>query len=283
MSPGVNVESISAALHLDVHTGIWRTKVDAAGSVAYPPHQNACFRLEDGSFWFSHRNACLITAVRRFPPDGFILDVGGGNGFVARGLIDAGYETVLLEPDNDGARNARQGRQLPTVINATIEAAAIRPGSVPSLGLFDVLEHIEDDRAFVHHLHDIMRPGGLLYLTVPAFDWLWSMSDVDAMHFRRYTRRSLTGVLTGAFDVLYCTCLFQRLVPLTVLARALPYRAGLARQKPPDAYEREHAVGRKRLSEIFSRMLNHEIRAIAAGKSLPVGSSLLVVARRRHN
>jgi len=278
--PGVNVESISTALHLDVQTGIWRADADAAGPIAYPAHHNdACFRLEDGSFWFTHRNKCLITAVRRFPPDGFILDVGGGNGFVARGLIDAGYETALLEPGRDGARNARHTRQLTTVINATIEAAAIRPGSVPNVGLFDVLEHIEDDRTFVHQLHDIMRPGGLLYLTVPAFDWLWSRSDVDALHFRRYSRRTLASVLAG-FDVLYTTYLFQRLVPLTVLVRALPFRAGLARAKPPEAYEREHAVGRNRLADMFSRMLNHEIRAIAAGKSLTVGSSLLAVARR---
>ena len=283
MSPGVNVESISDALHVDVKTGIWRADTDTAGPLSYPSHQNdACFRLEDGSFWFTHRNKCVLAAVRRFPPDGFILDVGGGNGFVARGLIDAGYETALLEPGGDGARNARQSRQLPTVINATIDEAAIRPGSVPSVGLFDVLEHIEDDRAFVHRLHDIMRPGGLLYLTVPAFSWLWSMSDVDAMHFRRYTRRSLADVLAGDFDVLYATYLFQRLVPVTVLVRALPYRAGLARPKPPEAYEREHAVGRRRLAETFSRMLNHEVRAIAAGKSLAVGSSLLVVAAR-HN
>jgi len=282
MSPGVNVESMSAALHFDVETGIWRANASIAGPISYPAHQNdACFRLENDSFWFTHRNKCVITAVRRFPPDGFILDVGGGNGFVARGLIDAGYETVLLEPGGDGARNARQGRQLPTVINATIDEAAIRPGSVPSVGLFDVLEHIEDDRTFVHRLHDIVRPGGLLYLTVPSFNWLWSMSDVDAMHFRRYTKRSLTDVLAGDFDVVYATYLFQRLVPVIVLVRALPYRVGLARPKPPDAYEREHAVGRRRLSEMFSRMLNHEVRAIAAGKSLAVGSSLLVVAVRR--
>jgi SAM-dependent methyltransferase len=279
----MNVESISTALHFDVETGIWRARTAGAGAISYPAHQNAaCFRLEDGSFWFKHRNKCVITAVRRFPPDGFILDVGGGNGFVARGLIEAGYEAALLEPGGDGARNARQGRQLPTVINATIDEAAIRPGSIPAVGLFDVLEHIEDDRTFVHRVHDIMRPGGLLYLTVPAFNWLWSVSDVDAMHFRRYTKRTLTDVLAGDFDVLYATCLFQRLVPVTALVRALPYRAGLTRPKPADAYEREHAVGRRRLAGIFSRMLNHEVRAIAAGKSLTVGSSLLVVAVRRH-
>jgi len=276
----VNVESLSDGLRLDPETGIWRT--NRAEGISYPADQNdACFRLEDGSFWFTHRNRCIITAVRRFPPDGFILDVGGGNGFVAEGLIGAGYETALLEPGGAGARNAREARRLPTVINATIVEAALRPNSVPNVGLFDVLEHIEDDRAFVRHLSHIMRPGGFLYLTVPSFNWLWSTADVDAMHYRRYTKRSLTDVLAEGFDVLYATCLFQRLVPLSLLMRALPYRLGLSRPKPEHAYEREHAVGRTWLAELLGRMLDHEVATIAAGKSLAVGSSLLVVARRR--
>jgi len=287
MSPGdelgVNVASFSDALHFDAATGIWRTNVAAAESISYPADQNdACFRLEDGSFWFTHRNRCIVTAVRQYPPSGFILDVGGGNGFVARGLIEAGFATVLLEPGGMGAQNARDARRLPTVINATLDEAAIRPGSVPSVGLFDVLEHIEDDRGFAHQLAGIVRPGGLLYLTVPSFNWLWSTADVEAMHYRRYTRRSLTDSLASGFDVLYATYLFERLVPLFALMRALPYRVGFTRPKSGHAYEREHAAGSQRLADALGRMLNHEVAAIAAGKSLAVGSSLLVVARRRH-
>lgn len=286
MSPaddsGVNITSLSAALHFDEQTGIWRANAAPAADLSYPAdHNAACFRLEDGSFWFTHRNRCIIAAVRRSPPDGFILDIGGGNGFVAQGLIDAGFETALLEPGLAGAHNAKQSRRVPTVINATIDEAAIRPGSVPNIGLFDVLEHIDDDRLFVRRLYDIIRPGGRLYLTVPAFDWLWSMSDVDAMHYRRYTRRTLTDVLTGCFEVLYATYLFQRIVPLSMLLRALPYRIGLARPgRAADLYEREHAVGRRSLAGVLNRMLDHEVTAIAAGKSLFIGSSLLVVARR---
>ena len=285
MSPAddsdVNMALLSDALHLDENTGIWRANVAAAGDVSYPAdHNAACVHLEDGSFWFTHRNRCIIAAVRRFPPDGFILDIGGGNGFVARGLIDAGFETALLEPGCAGAHNAKQSRRVPTVINATIDEASIRPGSVPNIGLFDVLEHIDDDRLFVRRLYDIIRPGGFLYLTVPAFDWLWSMSDVDAMHFRRYTRRTLTAVLTGGFEVLYSTYLFQRLVPFSMLLRAVPYRLGLARPGRADVYKREHAVERKRLAGVLRWMLDHEAAAIAVAKSLVVGSSLLVVARR---
>ena len=286
MSPGadvaVDVASLSDALHFDATTGLWRANGVAAGPLSYPADQNAaCFRLEDGSFWFTHRNRCLVAAVRRFQPDGFILDVGGGNGVVAQALIEAGYQTALLEPGGVGAQNAKNSRGLPTVINATIDDAAIRQGSVPNAGLFDVLEHIEDDRQFVHRLHDIIRPGGLLYLTVPAFDWLWSMSDVDAMHYRRYTTRSLTAVLSGLFEVLYSTCLFSRLVPLSIVVRALPYRLGVARPKPAHIYEREHAVRRQGLAGIFARVLDHEVRAIDMGQSLRIGSSLLMVARRR--
>ena len=278
---GVNMALLSGALHLDERTGIWRANVAAGTDVSYPAdHNAACFQLEDGSFWFTHRNRCIIAAVRRFPPDGFILDVGGGNGFVAQGLIDAGFETALLEPGCAGAHNAKQARRVPTVINATLDEAAIRPGSVPNIGLFDVLEHIDDDRRFARRLSDIIRPGGFLYLTVPAFDWLWSMSDVDAMHYRRYTRRTLTDALTGGFEVLYSTYLFQRLVPLSMLSRALPYRIGLARPGRTELYERQHAVERRRLAGVLRWMLDHEVTAIAAGKSLVIGSSLLVVARR---
>lgn len=270
---------MSDALWFDADAGVWRARDTPA--IAYPAgHNDACFRLEDRSFWFNHRNRCITAAVARFPPAGPILDVGGGNGYVTRGLIDAGYDAMLLEPGADGARNARVARGVPTVICATLEEAAIRPGSVPAVGLFDVLEHVEDDRAFVERLHGIVQPGGLLYLTVPSFQWLWSISDVDAMHFRRYTRRSLAAVLAGRFEWLYGTYLFERLVPVFLLMRTLPYRAGLARPKPAEAYQTDHAAGGGRLSVLFERLIANEVRAVAGGRSLRVGSSLLVVARR---
>lgn len=274
----MNPESLSDGLWFDQQAGLWRAHHVSA--VTYPADDNAaCFRLEDGSFWFNHRNHCITAAVRRFDPGGFILDVGGGNGFVARALIDAGFEAVLLEPGLVGASNGRERRGLPTVINATMEDAAIRAGSVPSAGLFDVLEHIEDHRSFVDQLHTIVRPGGLLYLTVPAFTWLWSTSDVDAMHFRRYTRESLADVLAGRFDVIYGTYLFRRLVPAFFLARTLPYRLGLSRLKAPN-YQAEHSSRNATMSATLMRLLASEVDAIQSGRSFNLGSSLLVVARR---
>ncbi len=92
------------------------------------------------------------------------------------------------------------------------------------------------------------------------------MSDVDAMHYRRYTRRSLGEVLAGRFDVLYSTYLFQRLVPVSFLIRALPYAVGLARPKPASAYEADHASGRKRLADALNRLLEHEVSRDCCGE-----------------
>jgi hypothetical protein len=47
--------------------GVWRAR--AVSRIDYPDEANEfCFAIEDGSFWFQHRNAVIVDAVRRFPP-----------------------------------------------------------------------------------------------------------------------------------------------------------------------------------------------------------------------
>jgi 2-polyprenyl-3-methyl-5-hydroxy-6-metoxy-1,4-benzoquinol methylase len=90
--------------------GIWRSGGRGkVAEVSYPNEGNRdCLGIEERSFWFSHRNRCIAATVGKFPPQGAIFDIGGGNGFVARGLAEAGFEVVLVEPGEEGARNARQ-------------------------------------------------------------------------------------------------------------------------------------------------------------------------------
>ena len=74
--------------------GIWFSRRSA--SVCYPASGNAeCLAVEEGSFWFRHRNCCIVSLVRRYPPKGCFLDSGGGNGFVSKGLTAAGFACAL--------------------------------------------------------------------------------------------------------------------------------------------------------------------------------------------
>jgi SAM-dependent methyltransferase len=275
----MDIAGLSDALSFDRDTGIWSSA--RAASVAYPESGYAtCFSIEDASFWFRHRNRCILAAVRKYAPSGFILDVGGGNGYVARALIDAGFDTVLLEPGPEGAQNAKRGRAVPDVICASLEDAAIHDGVVPAVGMFDVLEHIDDDRAVAAQLHRIVRPGGYWYLTVPAFNWLWSGADNDAQHYRRYTHATMAAALEGHFRIVYLTALFERLVPAFFLSRALPYAIGL-RGRSDALLKAEHQPGGATGTALLERFLAHETRCIARGRSLRIGSTLLVVAQRK--
>ena len=274
----MHIESLSSSLRFDFERGIWTS--DRAAKVAYPEGDHAtCFALEDSSFWFRHRNRCIVAAVNRHRPNGFILDIGGGNGYVARALIDAGFETVLLEPGPDGAQNARRVRQIPDVICSSLEDAELRDGTVPAVGMFDVIEHIEDDRGVVAEVHRILRPGGWFYITVPAFNWLWSGADAEALHFRRYSQATMRAALADRFDLAYITTLFERLVPAFFLARTLPY--ALVLRGRSRRFQAQHQPGGATGTVWLERLLAHEVRRIEAGRSLRWGSTLLIVARRR--
>jgi SAM-dependent methyltransferase len=63
---------------------------------------------------------------------------------------------------------------------------SIAPGSLDGIYTLNVLEHIENDRAILSSLHDCIRPGGQLYIYVPAFQSLFSAMDRKVGHVRRY-------------------------------------------------------------------------------------------------
>lgn len=274
----MEIVEIATNLRLD-EDGIWAAP--DRPPIPYPEHGNEdCLAIEPDSFWFRHRDACLLEALSAFPPGGDLLDIGGGNGFTARTLERSGYPTILLEPGPAGARNARKGG-LERVICATLEGAGFRSGCLRAVGLFDVLEHMEDDAAFLREIARTLVRGGRMYLTVPAHSLLWSAEDDYAVHHRRYTLRGLRSRLREAgFAVELGTYIFAALVAPILLMRSLPSRLGLRRKHDPVRNRREHRLGRGFLSRSLQRLLELELSRLRRGKGIPFGASCLVVARR---
>jgi 2-polyprenyl-3-methyl-5-hydroxy-6-metoxy-1,4-benzoquinol methylase len=260
--------------------GIWQNPSTQA-AISYPQDGNAfCYALEENSYWFQHRNRCLAAVMQAFPPEGLLLDVGGGNGIVTNALKQAGIDCVLLEPGSDGIRNAQQ-RGLSPLIQSTLEGAGIAPGSLAAIGLFDVLEHIVNDGDFLGLVNSLLQPGGRLYLTVPAFRILWSTADVDAGHHRRYTAREIRKKLeeTG-FQVEYQTHLFASLWLPALLLRAIPSRLGWRKGGDLASYRGEIGQLEGVKGRIIESLQSLEARWIEGLKSLPIGSSLIVAARK---
>jgi SAM-dependent methyltransferase len=279
--PMTDLARISSSL-AQGDTGIWVPIASRSGSkVSFPTqgHQE-CLAVEDQSFWFRHRNACLLQMLGRFPPGGAVFELGAGNGFVTSAFEGAGHECVALEPAVEGARNARL-RGVRTVVCSTLESAAFQAGSLPAIGLFDVIEHIEHDGPFLTEVARVLSPGGRVYVTVPAYRWLWSDEDVEAGHFRRYALRRMRRDLESVgLSIEYATYFFSPLLLPVFLFRTLPSLLRRRSVAPASRAAAQHAPQSGFLTRILIEALGAELAWLRAGRRLPFGSSCLLVARK---
>lgn len=252
----------------------------SVGSVSYPTEGNgACFEIEDQSFWFAHRNVAIERLLDDYPPGGIVADIGGGNGYVARGLEERGHDVVLVEPGPEGVKNAVQ-RGLQNVVLGTLEEADFQDECFGGAGLFDVIEHVEDDVGILKAVARTVRTNGRLYLTVPACRLLWSHEDVAAGHYRRYSAKHLRDVCSRAgFEVEFLTGLFAFLPLPMMLMRGVPTLLGRQPEVKMAVAKREHQPSRW-LAGGLRRLLDWEISRIEQKRSIPIGASWLVVARK---
>ncbi|MDY9920627.1 MAG: methyltransferase domain-containing protein [Synergistota bacterium] len=276
----MTTDSLSGDLQEDAYS-IAHTRKTA--DISYPSTGNdLCFQLEDKSFWFRHRNNCILEAVRKYPPNGEILDIGGGNGYVTRRLIDEGYPSVLLEPGLSGAYNGKVGRNLPHVICGTLEDLSLSDSSISAAGCFDVIEHVEDDVKFVSEIARVFIPGGLLYTTFPAYQWLWSACDDYSGHFRRYNIKTIDDLLGEHFNIIYYTYFFGCLTAPLLLLKSAPYHLGIIRKRPNFfSNETEHGTSGGLTASLIELMLKNETKMIREGRRKTLGTSCLVVASRK--
>jgi SAM-dependent methyltransferase len=258
---------------------IWISK--ELSVISYPDDgNNYCFNIEEQSFWFKHRNNCIIEVLKKYPPSGTIYDVGGGNGFVTLGLKNNGFDAILVEPCIAGARNAKS-RGLGPILCSRLEDAGFLNGSIPAIGIFDVLEHISDDTGYFKTINQMLIPDGRLYITVPAHNILWSSDDDSARHYRRYTLKELVKKLeqTG-FEIEYCTYFFKALILPILLFRSIPSRLGLNKNNDPEKNIREHAPSSNMFRSIIDILMERELYRIKHN-TLNLGTSCLIVAKAK--
>lgn len=256
--------------------GIWYSKKNVA--ISYPDNGNdVSYIIENKSFWFKHRNDCIISLLKQNMPKGPFYDVGGGNGYVTKGLQDNGIESVVIEPGEGGCKNA-QKRGINNIICSTIEEAGFEKGTMAGIGVFDVVEHLEDDVTFLKSLNSYLQKDGLLCVTVPAYKLLWSIYDTYGGHFHRYTLGSLEGKLkTAGFGILYSSYIFTALPLPMFLMRAIPSKLGLLKES---AIIEDETNTHAKENHTFDKIWDWELKRVNALKSIPFGGTCLVLAKK---
>lgn len=154
-----------------------------------------------------------------------ILDIGSGDAYVINSLARRLPESRCFAVDS--FYTAEDLQRLAEVNNSSnvtyfnqLDAAITGVDQVDLVTLLDVVEHVEDDHSFLQDLpgRHCLNSETAFLITVPAFQRLFSAHDVFMGHYRRYSNRSLRGLIEGTgFEVTQLGYFFiSLLVPRTI-------------------------------------------------------------------
>jgi len=242
-------------------------------------------QIEDRHFWFRARNRLIFELTRKIasdlPPGYLALEVGCGTGNVLRVLREACSKgtVVGLELWFDGLRYA-QRRSAGPLVQGDIRASPFsKPFNI--IGMFDVLEHVQEERETLTSLWNSLTPGGTLLLTVPAHQFLWSYFDEAAHHCRRYSVQGIRHKLTEAgFRIDFISQFMASVFPIVWLVRKMRALRAQAGSGTAHASATDEFIVIPIVNQILTALLTLEAGWLADGHRLPFGSSLVVVARK---
>ncbi|MBA2524586.1 MAG: class I SAM-dependent methyltransferase [Pyrinomonadaceae bacterium] len=208
--------------------------------------------------------------------DDLLIDAGMGTGVW---LVEMSSVCRVLGLDNSKESIALGRLRLEAVGGATLKTSLYDvnlPDSCATVvTILDVLEHLDDDRAALQEMIRLVRPGGILVITVPALRWLWSDWDVALGHHRRYHMDDLLRLLRQpGVETLRCAYFNTAMLPPIALIRH--WRRFLA---PKSSGQRAED---KVPGSILNALLYHSLAIPArwAWFRPPIGVSLLAVLRR---
>ena len=178
------------------------------------------------SWWFETRNQIINGYFQSTKKHEFLWDIGSGPGVVSGYLQKQGIPCIAVEPSRQGMLgSAKRGL---FSIESDLENLDLPPASIHRIGLFDVLEHVEDRQKLLVEIRRVLTSSGELIITVPALNYLWSAADEHAGHFVRYSRKKLKQELNAnGFTLKESHYFFATLVLPLMLLRAIPYRLGI--------------------------------------------------------
>lgn len=191
-------------------------------------------------------------------------------------LIDAGYDASAGEIHTSGLNYARNYG-----VSNCFQFDLLRTPFVKefdTIGMFDVLEHLDDEKAALDAVSMSLKPQGKLILTVPAYNFLWNRSDAVAYHKRRYTRKYINELLSAnGYKILKTKYFFASLVPLLILRRFINKDDGSPVKKDEHGNEIKQSVI---LNALLNIVLSVEFLLFKL-IPLPFGGSIIVVAEKK--
>lgn len=234
-------------------------------------------RVEHTHWYYAGKRELVrawLHRVRRPAPFDLLLDCGAGTGIFAKEM-EAECRVMVLDDHEEALRLLRARFRAEQILNLAGDRVPLPDGSLDFVTALDVLEHVPDDAAVVRGFHRLLKPGGVVVVTVPASMALWSDWDVVLHHFRRYARPQLQAVFPASeWEVLHLNYTNVVVYPVVWLIRKWRrwYPACEGSVRSEDREPGPWLNGMLRRIFVFTGRMRIPF---------PFGVSLILVARRR--
>lgn len=223
-----------------------------------------------GTHWYYKSKAAAVYKALQGLKIHNILDVGAGSGFFSKYLISntGAKESWCVDTAYDSEFDEKY-------LNGIIHYRKVNPAIEPDLVLLvDVLEHIEDDTSFLQDYVRNVPKGTTFFISVPAFNFLWSQHDVFLEHKRRYSLKQLEDLVTSChLSIDTGFYYFGAVLPIAVVTRLM--KNIFCSQHKPQSQLQSHS---KFVNSFLSSLCSFEINFML--KNRFAGLSAMCVAKK---
>jgi 2-polyprenyl-3-methyl-5-hydroxy-6-metoxy-1,4-benzoquinol methylase len=225
---------------------------------------------------FNKHRARLILDLIEKEGIGLIWEIGAGDGQISENLIENGVSVVAVEPLISGAKKL-ESIGIHTYFG-TLNRLNLPSNCLDAVGIFDVLEHVNEVEPFLKEIFRVLKPGGNLITTVPAGMYLFSNYDTNIGHYRRYTKKLLKKQIElSGFQTVDIKYTFLILVVPVLIVRRIPYILKL-KQNSNKLHDKNNK--QKNLINLFSPILQTVLN-LERKIDPPIGFSIISSSRKK--
>lgn len=234
------------------------------------------YKIEKYHWWFVGRRNIIYMFLVNFLPNKInnAIDIGCGTGLNTSLLKSFSNNVAALESSDVAINFVKKSNPELSIIKGKFPDFYSNE-KYDLITLFDVLEHIKDDSYSLKRIEELLNPGGVALITIPALPLLWTEHDELFGHYRRYKKGELENLITSNTKLsitkisYFNFFLFPPILLIRLIKKIYNFRKG----------ESDFYNSSKPINYLFSKIFSLEgffIKYV----NLPIGSSIICVLRK---